>query len=61
MENDSFVKENKGEPSKEELKRKKLCFTCQQPWVLGHKCEKGKAHYNEVFSEDGVEGEEEEV
>ena len=27
--NEYFFKENKGGPSKEELKRNKLCFTCQ--------------------------------
>ena len=52
---DSFVKENKEWPSKEELKRNKLCFTCQQPWVSVHRCAKGKAHYIEVFSEDEEE------
>ena len=52
---DSFFKENKEEPSKEELKRRKLCFTCQQPCVPGHKCVKGKAHYIKVFSEDEEE------
>ena len=30
---DSSTKENKGGPSKEELRIIKLCFTCQQPWV----------------------------
>ena len=59
--NDSFSKENKGGTSKEELRINKLCFTCQQPWVPGHKCEKGKAHYIEVFSKDEEEGEEEET
>ena len=58
---DSFVKYNIGGPSKEELIIKKLCFTCQKPWVAGHKCEKGKAHYIEVFSEDEEDGEEEEA
>ena len=57
---DSFAKENKGWTRKEELRRKKICFTCQQPWVPGHKCAKGKAHYIEVLSEDEEEGEDEE-
>ena len=35
--NDSSTKENKGGPIKEELRRKKLCFTCQQPWVPRHR------------------------
>ena len=49
--NDSFSTQNKWVM---------LCFTCQHPWVLGHKCANGKAHYIEVFSEDDEEGEEEE-
>ena len=53
--NGSFAKENMECPSKEELKRKKLCFNFQQPWVPGHRCAKGKAHYIEVFSEDEEE------
>ena len=56
----SYTKENKGGPIKEELRRKKLCFTCQQPWVPVHRCAKGKSHYIEVFSEYDEEGEEEE-
>lgn len=36
-----------------ELKRKKLCFTCKQPWEVGHRCiGKGKAHLIEVISDD---------
>ena len=46
---------------KEELKRNKLCFTCQQPWVSRHKCAKGKAQYIEVFSKYEEEGVEEEI
>ena len=31
---------------------KKLCFTCQEPWIPGHKCAgKEKAHYIEVYSD----------
>ena len=29
-----------------------MCFTWKQPWVLGHRCAKGKAHYIEGFSSD---------
>ena len=58
---DSFEKENRGGTSQEELRRKKLCFTCQQPWILGHKCAKGKAHYIEFLFEDDEEGEDKEV
>jgi len=43
----------------DELRRKKLCFSCQEPWAPGHKCVKGKAHYIEVFSESDEEGIEE--
>ena len=55
-------KEEKATPSKEglvkkpldidiqrELRKKKLCFTCQEPWVPRHRCVAGKAHYIEVF------------
>ena len=36
---------------RDELRRKKLCFCCQEPWAPGHKCVKGKSHYIEVFLE----------
>ena len=39
------------------MRWKKLCFTCQEPWVPGHRClGKAKAHYIEVYSDN--EGEE---
>ena len=57
---ESYNKENKGGPIKEELRIKNLCFRCQQPWVPRHKCSKRKAHHIEFFSEDDEEGEEEE-
>ena len=42
-----------------ELRGKKLCFSCQEPWVPGHRCSgKGKAHYIEVYSDSGDEGDE---
>ena len=57
-------KEEKAAPSKErsyketfddevwrDLRKTKLCFTCQEPWVPGHRCAAGKAHYIEVFSD----------
>lgn len=32
-----------------EPRRKKLCFTCKEPWEPGHRClGKGKVHYIEV-------------
>ena len=41
------------------MRRRKLCFTCQESWELGHGCAGGKAHYIEVFSDDEEEEEEE--
>ena len=38
------------------LRRNKLCFTCQEPWVPGHRCVgKAKAHYIEVYSDSDEE------
>ena len=38
------------EDTRKDLRRKKLCFTCQEPWVPGHRCSgKVKAHYIEVY------------
>jgi hypothetical protein len=35
----------------QELMRKKLCFSCRDPWVPGHRClGKGQLHYIEVES-----------
>ena len=42
--------------TRRDLRRRKLCFTCQKPWASGHRCAVGKAHYIEVFSDN--EGEE---
>ena len=54
---DSIEKNNKEGLNMYELRRKKLCFTCFQPWTPGHKCTKGKAQYIEVFSDnDEYEG-----
>ena len=40
--------------------RKKLCFSCRDPWVPGHRCMgKGEIHYIEVAT-DNVDSEEEE-
>ena len=39
--------------SRNELRRKKLCFNCKEPWEPGHHClGKGKVHLIEVISED---------
>jgi hypothetical protein len=44
--------------TRQDLRRRKLCFSCQEPWVPGHRCAgKAKAHYIEVFS-DSAEDEE---
>ena len=37
------------------MKKKRLCFTCQKPWALGHRCAAAKAHFIEVFSESSGE------
>ncbi len=38
--------------SRNELRRKKLCFSCKEPWEPGHRClGKGKVHLIEVTSE----------
>eukprot|EP00253_Pinus_taeda_P001460 PITA_01460 len=42
-----------------ELKKKRLCFTCQESWALGHRCVAGKAHFIEVFFESSEEEDEE--
>ena len=57
-------KEEKSAPSKESLykkplddevrrdiRKRKLCFTCQESWAPGHRCASGKVHYIEVFSD----------
>ena len=54
---DSYKNNKKEGLKRDELQRNKLCFTCFQPWISGHKCTKGKAQYIEVFSDnDGYEG-----
>ena len=40
--------------TQQNLRRKKLCFTYQEPWVPGHRCSgKGKAYYIEAYSDNG--------
>ena len=41
------------------MRRKKLCFSYQESWVVGHKCVKGKSHYIELFSKSDEEAIEE--
>lgn len=43
--------------TRKDLRRRKLCFTCQEPWAPGHQCTTGKAHYTEVFSDSDQEDE----
>jgi hypothetical protein len=49
------------EGTRRELKRKKLCFTCKEPWKPGHRClGKGKINYLYVVSDSEEETDEEE-
>lgn len=44
------------EATRQELRRKKLCFTYKEPWELGHRClGRGKIHYIEVMSDNEEE------
>ena len=44
------------------MRRNKLCFTCQEPWVPGHRCPgKAKAHYIEVYSDSDEDDYEQEA
>jgi len=53
-------KDRLDEDTRRELRRKKLCFSCKDPWEPGHRCMgKGKVHYIEVLSDEEDEGEEE--
>jgi hypothetical protein len=51
------------EETRKELRRKKLCFSCQESWVPGHKCagkdKTDKAHYIEVYLDSDSDDEEE--
>ena len=49
-----FQKEWMDNDTRQDLRRKKLCFTCQEPWVPGHRCSgKGKAYYIEAYFDSG--------
>ena len=40
--------------TRQDLRRKNLCFTCQKPWVPSHRClGKGKAYYIEAYLDSG--------
>jgi len=52
-------KEKLDNETRQELMRKKLCFTCKDPWIPGHRCiGKGEIHYIKV-AVDSVDSEEE--
>ena len=46
---DSIENNKKEGINRDELRRKKLCFTCFQPWTPGHKCTKGKSSIHRSF------------
>jgi hypothetical protein len=49
-------KDKLDDETRRELMRKKLCFTCKEPWVPGHRCMgKHKVHYIEVVSDSDEE------
>lgn len=49
---DNFPKNRLDKGEREELRRKKLCFSCREAWQPGHRClGKGKIHYIEVMSD----------
>jgi hypothetical protein len=51
-------KEKLDDETRHELMRKKLCFTCRESWVPGHRCMgKGQIHYIEVTSDSEEEEE----
>ena len=44
------------------MRRKKLCFICQEPWVPRHRCAgKAKVHYIEVYSDSDEDDDEHEA
>ena len=45
------------EETPKDLRRRKLCFTCREPWEPGYRCTAGRAHYIEVFSDSDQEDE----
>ena len=56
----NVAKKKVDEETRSELRRKKLCFTCREPWVPGHRClGKGQVHYIEVASESDSDEHEE--
>jgi hypothetical protein len=58
-------REWKGKPkldddTRRELMRKKLCFSCRDPWVPGHRC-MGKGHIHYIEVESGSQEEDEDI
>lgn len=50
------------EATRQDLRRRKLCYTCKELWELRHSClGKGKIHYIEVMSDDEDEHEDTEL
>jgi hypothetical protein len=48
------------EETQRELRRKKLCYSCKEPWEPSHRCMgKGKVHYIEVISDEEDDSENE--
>jgi hypothetical protein len=51
------------EETRKDLRRKKMCFSFQESWVLGYKCvekdKTDKAHYIEVYSDNDSDDKEE--
>eukprot|EP00253_Pinus_taeda_P032946 PITA_32946 len=47
--------------ARRELKKKRLYFTCQEPWAPRHRCAAGKAHFIEVFSDSSGEDDEKDL
>jgi hypothetical protein len=49
-------KEKLDDAMRHDLMRRKLCFTCKDPWVLDHRCMgKGQIHYIEVVADNDEE------
>ena len=57
MKRDTYENNKKEGQNRDKIRRKRLCFTCFQPWTSRHKCAKGKAQCIEVFFDnDEYEG-----
>lgn len=55
----SHYKPSEVEASKNELRRRKLCFICRETWQPRHRClGKGQIHYIEVVSDEEMQSDE---